>query len=183
MDKLMENEKKMVEENLDVVRIVILTQFRYDNNVIGLNYEELFQVGCLGLCEAAKKYNSKTKFTTFASVVVRNKLLTYCKQTNNVNYKCTNSDFIEITDNIDYNSNLDEDLIFKALDKAKLSSNGVALKGIIAIELKVKGLSGSEIADIYDTSTNNVSAWISRAKSKLKCNKEFLKEISLDINS
>ena len=37
-----------------------------------------------------------------------------------------------------------------------------------AIELKLKGYEATEIAKHYDTSVNNVNAWISRARSKLR---------------
>lgn len=177
-EKLTLVQKQLIEDNLDVVKIVILTNFRYDNNAIGLNFEDLYQVGCLSLCEAVEKYDYTTKFNTFASVVVRNKLLTYCKKTNEINSKSFYEDYLEIQEMIDFNENLYEYEILKLLENTKANSKGITLKGIIALELKIKGLSGKEIADMYGTSTNNVSAWISRAKKKLMNNTEFLNQTS-----
>ena len=57
-----------------------------------------------------------------------------------------------------------------------LQNNGVARKGVEAIELKLKGYEATEIAKHYDTSVNNVNAWISRARSKLR-NEPALLEI------
>lgn len=37
-----------------------------------------------------------------------------------------------------------------------------------ALELKIKGLSGSDIARMYHTTPNNVGAWISRARKKIQ---------------
>ena len=54
--------------------------------------------------------------------------------------------------------------------------NGVARKGVEAIELKLEGYEATEIAKHYDTSVNNVNAWISRARSKLR-NEPALLEI------
>ncbi len=177
-NRLYDKERQLIEENLDIVKIVILTNFRYDNNVVGMNFDDLYQVGCLALCEAVRKYDSSTKFTTFASMVIRSKLLTYCKKTNSINNKYCYIELLEVEDKVDHSMSTYEDDVLKALRKVKVSSNGVALKGIAALELKVKGFSGKEIADMYDTSTNNVNAWISRARKKLIGNSVFLNEIS-----
>lgn len=58
----------------------------------------------------------------------------------------------------------------------RVHGNGVARKGVEAIELKLKGYEATEIAKHYDTSVNNVNAWISRARSKLR-NEPALLEI------
>ena len=60
--------------------------------------------------------------------------------------------------------------------KDDISVQGVARKGVEAIELKLKGYEATEIAKHYDTSVNNVNAWISRARSKLR-NEPALLEI------
>ncbi len=54
------------------------------------------------------------------------------------------------------------------LAACKEKYNGVARKSVEAIELKLKGYESTEIAEHYDTSVNNVNAWISRARSKLR---------------
>ena len=63
-----------------------------------------------------------------------------------------------------------------ALAACKEKYNGVARKGVEAIEMKLKGYEATEIAKHYDTSVNNVNAWISRARSKLR-NEPALLEI------
>lgn len=40
--------------------------------------------------------------------------------------------------------------------------------GVEALELKVKGLDGVDIARMYHTTPNNVGAWISRAAQKIR---------------
>ena len=49
--------------------------------------------------------------------------------------------------------------------------------GIEALELKVKGFSGAEIAELWGVEQNHVGAWISRAKSKLLKNEQFTLEL------
>jgi len=61
------------------------------------------------------------------------------------------------------------------LQQCKRRYSGVALKGIEAIELKSLGFDTRDIAERYGTSINNINAWISRARSKLREEPEFLK--------
>ena len=63
-----------------------------------------------------------------------------------------------------------------ALRACKEKYQGVARKGVEAIELKLQGYESVEIADLYGTTVNNVNAWISRARSKLR-NEPALMEI------
>lgn len=66
------------------------------------------------------------------------------------------------------------DALIEALDTAdflaecKRRYSGVARLGVEALELKAKGLSGAEIAQMYHTTPNNVGAWISRAAQKIR---------------
>ena len=59
------------------------------------------------------------------------------------------------------------------LHRMKRQYSGTVRLGIEAIELKVQGYSGAEIAVMYGVKPNLVGAWISRAKSRLKQNDAF----------
>jgi DNA-directed RNA polymerase specialized sigma24 family protein len=50
----------------------------------------------------------------------------------------------------------------------KAAYTGIAKKGMEAMELQTDGYSVAEIAKMYDTTPNNINAWISRARKKLK---------------
>ena len=54
------------------------------------------------------------------------------------------------------------------LADCKRRYSGVARLGVEALELKVKGLSGADIARMYHTTPNNVGACISRAAKKIQ---------------
>jgi len=60
------------------------------------------------------------------------------------------------------------------LDSLKSQYTGVVRRGIEALEWKVKGYSGAEIADIYGVKPNLVGAWISKAVRKLEKNRMFI---------
>lgn len=54
------------------------------------------------------------------------------------------------------------------LEHGRRSYSGVAKLGIEAMELKVKGYSGADIAEMYGVEQRQVGAWISRAAQKLR---------------
>ncbi len=61
------------------------------------------------------------------------------------------------------------------LNSMKKQYSGTVKLGIEAIELKVKGYTGKEIAEMYGVKPNLVGAWISRASNRLKDNYAFMK--------
>lgn len=69
---------------------------------------------------------------------------------------------------------LEEQDICMLLQNCKRQYTGTARLGIEAIEWKVKGLSGAEIAKMYGVKPNLVGAWISRAAGRLKQNRDFM---------
>ena len=56
----------------------------------------------------------------------------------------------------------------QVLEYGKRTYSGVARLGVEALELKIAGYSGTDIAKLYGAQPNQVGAWISRAAKKLK---------------
>lgn len=54
------------------------------------------------------------------------------------------------------------------LSDCKRRYSVVARLGVEALELKIKGYSGADIARLYHTKPNCVGAWISRAAQKIR---------------
>ena len=172
----------LVEDNISVIDAVIFSRIIFDNNSYGLEYDDLFQEGALLLCRAALKYDESKncQFKTFAYVVVFNGLASYCRKI--CNMKKRQLSYIEkIEKNFDTrvfdDVLLQEKLIISDvlffLENIKKQYSGTAALGIEALILKVKGLSGAEIARMYNVKPNNVGAWISRAMKKLRNNPVF----------
>ncbi len=161
---------KIVLENLYVIDLVIRTKIDVKEHIQGLGYEDLYQTGCIALCKAAEAFESRASFRTYAFVVIRNSLMSYIKS---VYEKSKNIEYIEeiteFAERYDYISEFVSDNEYDRLMKIiKANSKGIALKGIEAIDLKIKGYSGSEIAKIYGVKPNHVSAWITRAVNSVK---------------
>lgn len=176
------HQQALAADNLLVVDKVIARYISANENVCGLGKDDLCQEGAVALCKAAATYDgTSAKFSTYATVVIRNHLLNYCKA---INANQRNLPAVSLDTDTqdedrpppvpepsvpDYATALIEQLDTDAmLADCKRRYSGVARLGVEALELKVKGLSGLEIAQMYNTTPNNVGAWISRAAQKIR---------------
>lgn len=102
--RLTPEQQKLVENHLSIVRWTIRETVSVNEAVCGFEYDDLYQEGCLWLCHAAASYNpGLAQFPTYAKKVVRNGLLSYCremyaKQKNLIHLESEeNGDFLNIT--------------------------------------------------------------------------------------
>jgi len=192
MTVLNEAQRGLVAAHTDVVKWAIYEHISINENIYGLGYDDLFQEGCLCLCKAATSYDGeKAKFITYAQVVVKNGLLTYCTK---LNRRIINT--ISISDlpqepgdsgeslngnmvEDEYDLLYSEEAVFNLLQSVKPEYEGVARLGIEALELKIKGYTGAEIARLWGVEQNLLGAWISRAKEKLRKNERFMAELKV----
>ena len=132
-------QQALAEANLKVIDKVISRYIHTDEGVCGLGWDDLYQEGAMALCKAAATYDgTSAQFSTYATTVIRNHLFNHCKAANT----------------------RQRNLPAVSLDLDRL--------GVEALELKVKGLSGSDIARLYGAKPNQVGAWISRAAQKIR---------------
>ena len=153
---------------------VIRYHIRANENVQGLGYDDLYQEGCVALCRAAMTFDGSVQFKTYAQAVVKNRLIDHCRQAPRA-YAQTLSP--EASDDLSFEEDPLPSEAIAALAQAKLRYAGVARLGMEAMELKIKGYSGTEIAALYNAKPNEVGAWISRARQKLLRDEEFLAAI------
>lgn len=139
----------------------------------------------MALCHAAATYDGvSAQFSTYATTLIRNHLLDQCKAVSvRQKHTCglpidTGGGKDEYVPSIPEPSVADEtDELIGRLDTSALLTycknkySGVARLGVEALELKVNGFSGADIARLYHTEPNHVGAWISRAKQKMKADK------------
>ena len=179
---LTSEQQVLVEQHMDLVGWVISRPIRTNEGVYGLGRDDLSQEGALALCRAAATYNgTSAQFSTYAVAVIRNHLLDCCKAANTQQkHLCSlpvGSGFADdehppsipepsVEDKTD--SLIDQIDMTALLAHYKREYSGVAQLGIEALELKIRGYSGADIARLYHNEPNHVGAWISRAKAKLK---------------
>jgi RNA polymerase sigma factor (sigma-70 family) len=186
-------QKKLIENNLDIVKWAIYSHITVNETVYGCGYDHLFQEGCLWLCKAAAEYNGGiAQFETYAQVVVKNGLLTYCKKMwKKQKYTVSIGDIPQDSDNDGnvvpdnyiaediYNSFISDTAVFDLLESVKPEYSGITRLGIEALELKIKGYTGAEISQLWGVKQNTIGAWITRAKKKLRQNERFITELQI----
>ena len=181
MKRLSDEQKRLVQDHLHVIDWVLYKSIVVNETVQGLGREDLYQTGCLALCEAALSFDGRAQFQTYAQTFVRNALIDICRKAKTQKKHCCRSleDPVPGTD-LRYGETKalaadtqepdcgDTERIAVQFSRIKKQYSGVALKGVEALELRYKGYTGKEIAALYHTSPKSVFAWISRAKQKLR---------------
>ena len=182
---LTREQRELVENNLSLVYWVIMESIHVNETIYGFGYEDLYQEGCIWLCHAATTYNpARSLFPTYARKIVRNGLLSYCRQMCSRQRRFTyltvglhgellaDGELVTPPDDFHVQVNMIETL--DLLASAEKKYQGVTKLGIEALKLKLKGMSVSEIADLYHVPPPHVGAWISRATQKLRKDTPFL---------
>lgn len=168
---LTEQEKKLVEENMGLVGRVI------KDCVHGLSpgsiygYDDLHQIGCIGLCKAARTTTpGHGAFSTYAYILIRHEIfdaLDYATRrgreqaTDPSELPCVSLEDEDIGQTESCRELLD------LLDRAETTATGVTAKGIRAIRLLAQGYTSREIGERYGIPANHVTAWVSKARKYL----------------
>ena len=188
---LSNQEKKLIEENMHTVEIVVkLMMAKY--NIPQNEYEDYCQIGYVVLCSKAHKYDGSTKFSTFANKVLTNAFIdkyrserTKIKEMLSLDHICKEdkdgsgaslSEFLAADIDVENEvlSNVTSDLLKSCIKTAKNKcSANTTVKGFEALELKLEGYSGKEIADLFDVPPNSLRSWMSRAKKLLLSERDF----------
>lgn len=167
----MNRRDQLIEEHLNCVHWVIHSSIRVSPGVCGLEYDDLYQEGCIALWRAAETFDDKrgTQFHSYAISVIHNHLLDYCRKIQSRTVPVVSLEDAEAERRTvpawDHDSSL---FVAQVLEYGKRTYSGVARLGVEALELKIAGYSGTDIAKLYNTQPNQVGAWISRAAAKLK---------------
>ena len=185
-DKICMNQyqRDLVEENLSLVYQILGRHIRYNEDICGMSYDDLFQEGACALCRAAMTYDNVERggvpFSAYARPVIRNYLLDYCRR---VLVQLEHLPTVALDASADEDAPFQERYLQAAdspddwnnrifveqiLEHGRRSYTGVARLGVVAMVLKTMGYTGADIARLYNTKPNHVGAWISRAAEKLK---------------
>lgn len=161
--------EKLVEENLGLVHHFIRNHIRGSQDMGAYSYEDLYQVGCIGLWKAAKRYvPGNTKFSTYAYMLIRNEVYSELqRQSKFANEICCSDNFNYACLSSDAQDDMLRHELSQALHLAKTTAAGTTQKGIFALELTMNGMKCSEIALRMQAPVNHVIAWMSKARKYL----------------
>lgn len=188
---LTDGQQDLVEQNLPLVSKTISRYIQTKENVCGLGYEDLYQEGCVALCRAAATYDGTTAlFSTYATTLIRNHLLDCCRAICNrqrlqpsISLDAAEEDggpvIPGLSDKYAMDALIDQLQTAELLAACKQRYTGVARLGIEALELKINGYSGADIARLYDVKPNHIGAWIARAAQKMRKDFDFCVEDSI----
>jgi RNA polymerase sigma factor (sigma-70 family) len=167
-----EERNTLIEKNMGLVGKVIKDKIHNVHRLGIYSYDDLFQIGCVGLCIAADIYRQSDngRFSTYAYIIIRNEIFGVLKRATLKNRREIMMDFDyanigDVNDTIDISA----EIIINTLKTARLHSNGVTAKGIDAIHLLAEGYTHREIGErMGGVSANNVSAWVAKARKYLR---------------
>ena len=178
-------QQSTVQSNMYLVDAVIRTRIQTNESVVGLGYEDIRQEGCILLCAAVQTYNPKiAMLSTYATKVIYNGLISHCRR---INKQESHISTVSLTENPDRLDLKQDEQFQNRIAQMELDSllsvyaeeyTGVTRLGIEALLMKSNGMGVTEIARLYQVPPSHIGAWISRAKRKLKSNKQFLNDIA-----
>lgn len=166
---LTQAQQRKVEQNLGLVGKVIKDKVHNPGQNSIYSYDDLYQIGCIGLCKAAYS-DSGGCFSTFAYRLIWNEICTALIYANRRAAK--ECELIpEILGQEDYMDEHHE--LGMILDRLEATSSEAMAKGIRAIRLSAEGYSSAEIGRILGESAKCVTARISRTRKYLKSQPEL----------
>ena len=146
---------------------------------IGLfTYDDLFQIGCIGLCKAADSFKpGKYRFSTYAWILIRNEIFDALDY---ATVRRIHEGAADLSSSLDKRSLYLEPFpepdygIDHILSGALEQTRGVTAKGIKAIRMLADGYTHREIGELMGgVNANNVAAWVARARKHLKSQPEI----------
>ena len=169
-------QRKHVEENMGLVGKVIKDKVHGANGLGIYSYDDLFQIGCIGLCKAAATDKGGC-FSTYAYRLIWNEICSALIYANRrAGKEVPTEPEILSTYEAEIVPEQSDNTLTALLDEAERSATGVTAKGIRVLRLMADGYTAREIGEQMGASANNVTAWVSRARRYLRALPE-LKEI------
>lgn len=171
---LTKEQQKKVEDNIGLVHKVIHDKLHAPYQVGSYAYDDLFQIGCIGLCKAVKTDKGGT-FSTYAYRLIWHELCDAVIYATRRQIRETACDVIPyITTNSDTSeesSNLRIDLE-RMLLQTKKEATPTTAKGIDAMRKMAEGYTSGDLSGQLGASDKLVCAWVSKARKFVRAHPE-----------
>lgn len=168
-------QQKKVEENLGLVGKVIKDKVHGLTSVSIYTYDDLFQIGCIGLCKAAATDNGGT-FSTYAYRLIWNEICDASIKATRIS--CREDTMDPQEGMLSYFSGPSAPSIDMSLNpilaKIEEQANGIEAKGIRALRLSLAGYSSQEIGQMLNAQPGAVRMWMTKARRYLQKRTELL---------
>lgn len=172
---LNDKQRQLVNDNIGLVGKVIKDKI-YSPSQLGIyTYDDIFQIGCIGLCKAAATDKGGC-FSTYAYRLIWHSIcdaLIYSSKRSTTEL-ATDPEIMpqrvnSASDQIEDISDLSE-----ILDRAESRTSGIVAKGIRALRLMADGYTCREIGEQMGANDKNVAAWMSKARKYLRSDPALL---------
>lgn len=169
-------QQRIVEGNLGLVRAVLSRCVSSPGSTGIYSYDDLFQIGCIALCEAVIEYQpGRAVFSTYAFVAIRNRIYNALACATYRRKREKQSDFPNEPVAVVPMDTPEAHELHKVLRETQDRLKGVTRKGIDAMIFMSEGFTCREIGEMYGTNANNVTAWISKARKALRLDVKFMR--------
>lgn len=166
---LTQEQQRIVEENMGLVGRVIKDKVHGIGQEGAFTYDDLFQIGCIGLCKAAATDKGGC-FSTYAYRLIWNEICDALIKTTRINQNETVLEASEIVRGVQ--EHLPDPLemceLKQILETAKSRAEGVTAKGIQCLILSSQGYSSNDLSGIFDASPAAIRMWMTKARRYLK---------------
>ena len=158
-----------VEENMGLVGKVIKDKVHGLGQPGTPEYDDIFQIGCIGLCKAAATDKGGC-FSTYAYRLIWNEICDELARSTRLIQKEKGFETIDavVDAGADSRDLLQAAELHHTLQQAKANASDAAAKGITCIELTVQGYNSKELATLFKAESSTVRMWMSRARKYLQ---------------
>ncbi len=172
---------RIVEENMGLVGKVIKDKVHGLGQSGTPEYDDLFQIGCIGLCKAAATDKGGC-FSTYAYRLIWNEICDELARSTRLIQKEQATDTVDavVAAGTREQSELHSSELRYILQQAKRKSSGAAQKGITCLELTVQGYSSQEIAKVFRAEAATVRMWMTKARRYLRNIPELKEYLSVE---
>ena len=168
-----EDRKSLYDKYSPFIKSVVSKMVKYCKNT-GLEENDLYQEGMLGLTNAIKNYdeNMDNKFYTYAKICIEKKIISAIVASKRMKHRAMNeSIFIEDTDNSIFKIDGPEEMIIDIENETEMLNkirNGLTDFEDQVLLLKIGGLKNKEIVDVLDRDDKSVDNALQRIRGKVR---------------
>lgn len=167
--KLTPEQQRVVEQNMGLVGKVIKDKVHGIGQSGAFLYDDLFQIGCIGLCKAAATDKGGC-FSTYAYRIIWNEICDALIQATRLSSReCA----LEASESIHMTAENVQDLLESCELKAMLlqiknDAQGIIAKGIQCLLLAEEGYTSKELGELFSAEPAAVRMWMTKARRYLK---------------
>lgn len=166
---LTERQQRIVEANMGLVGRVIKDKVHGLGQEGAFTYDDLFQIGCIGLCKAAATDKGGC-FSTYAYRLIWNEICDALVKTTRINQNETVMEANDILRGVQEHmpDPLEACELKQILESARNSADGVTAKGVQCLMLSAQGYTSSDLANIFNANASAVRMWMTKARRYLR---------------